>query len=869
MTAERWMRLRELLDSALDQPEARAALLERVCNEDPALGEDLKRLILDAEEDAADDVALEVPALLGQRVGAYRIVRELGRGGMGTVFLAMRDDGEDPLPAALKFLRHDFLDPEMSRNLRHEWRVLVRLDHPNITRLLDWGTASGGLHYLAMEYVDGQPITRYCSENGLSLKARLELFLDVCAAIQHAHQNLIVHRDLKPSNILVAAPGKVKVVDFGIAARLGAATALATAIRGRWSPGYASPEQILGEAVTTATDVYSLGVLLYELLTGGLPYGKHAAGRFAAMETPPALASQTASLAGIGARDLRGDLDCIVSKALRIEPAKRFRSVEQLSSDIRCYLEGAPVVARQGSRWYAIGRHVRRHRGNLAMVGVAAAALITGTAVSVSKWRAAEKNLWVAEGRYQSLRSFARSVVADVDTNAAVSVTEMQHSMAIIAVKYLDQLSRERPEDGDLQSEIAAAYVHVGRSQGGINNANLGEPASALLYFRKAHAIYLAQWTSRADYRSALGLLRASTAIENVVADPAEAIDSTRKDEALVRSVSQKWEKDANLLDAAALFLLIRGQRQRTTGDLRGALATIQTAIALSADTCRLSGDAPASLDIWATSTSEFAYVRSLQGDNAGALPLSREAVRAGAKAAAAQPSNKYKRQLAFKYTALAELLIRTKSYFEAMQQARRALGELQAIASGDSGNEQAKLDLSLAYVRMGDIELGQGRYENALRDHFQALRLRQAQYLQHPSNSQAAGKYVATLNRVAQALLALHRDPSAADGEFSQAVATGRQLIVREPSNVYYLTEVARAFRGRAEIAERRRNQAAVIEYLRQSADIWREVERRCPLDVELRAEAQECNAALVLLQRRQSKGRFNASSKSGYRNR
>ncbi len=340
--------------------------------------------------------ALEPPApTIPERVGPFRIERELGRGGMSIVYLGVRDDGQFAQQVAIKFLPTGPALESVLRRFESERRILAAMEHPNLARLIDGGISAEGWPYFIMEYVDGLPITRYCDDQRLSVSQRLELFRQVLEVVQYAHQNLVVHRDLKPTNILVTAEGRVKLLDFGIAKVLDdsavtADTTLVTQIGGRpLTPAYASPEQIAGDRITTASDVYSLGVLLYQLLTGHSPYRIAAdqpnrireavltevptnpsirvreAGKGRAERVPEAGAANPALLRAttpaLLARQLKGDLDVICQVALRKEPGRRYATVEQLAADLDRYRQRLPVQARAGDRRYRAGRFLRRH----------------------------------------------------------------------------------------------------------------------------------------------------------------------------------------------------------------------------------------------------------------------------------------------------------------------------------------------------------------------------------------------------------------------------------------------------------------------------------------------------------------------------
>ncbi|HEX8692900.1 MAG TPA: serine/threonine-protein kinase [Longimicrobium sp.] len=412
-TRDRWRRAMEVLDRVIDLPEAeqgeRAAAL---CGGDAGLRAEVEALLRACGEagDFLEEPAPRFAAALfegggepaplppGTDVGPFRVVREVGRGGMGSVYLAERRDPELRQRVALKVLRDGFRTAYLLRRFLEERQILASLEHPSIARLLDGGVSSDGVPWFAMEYVEGEPLDRYCDRGRLSVEERIALFRQVCDAVQYAHRSLVVHRDLKPSNLLVTAAGQPKLLDFGIARLLAQGeaapeTALTRAGLRLMTPEYASPEQARGEPVTTASDVYALGVLLHLLLAGRLP---RRGGAGADREPrPPSAAVLGASPGGGGegepgraaaarglsperlARRLRGDLDAIVLKALRAEPEERYATAEQLAADLRRHLGGLPVAARADTRWYRVRKFVRRNRAAVAAAALAAV-LLTG-----------------------------------------------------------------------------------------------------------------------------------------------------------------------------------------------------------------------------------------------------------------------------------------------------------------------------------------------------------------------------------------------------------------------------------------------------------------------------------------------------------
>lgn len=402
MEVERWEKVKEVLCEALEQPvEARQAFLDGVCGAEDWLREEVESL-LEPEDDVVDFIEQSpVPRLPPaaedglpeqRRLGHYEIVELLGRGGMGVVYLAKRADQEFEQKVAVKVVKRGMDTDEIVSRFRHERRILAQLDHPHIARLFDGGTTSDGLPYFVMEYVEGKSIREYCALNELTVNERLRLFLDVCDAVQFAHQSLVVHRDLKPANILVTEDGTVKLLDFGVARLLGEdGPSEYTRLAGRrFTPEYASPEQFRGQQVTTASDVYSLGVLLFELLTGQRPFAEETTGDFLiratkhqdpdkpsiALKRTPTTSGRDKETLGKLRRRLSGDLDHIVLKALRSDPHERYGSARALAEDIQRHLTGYPVAARQGAGLYVVNRFIRRNWRALSVTVASVVALV-------------------------------------------------------------------------------------------------------------------------------------------------------------------------------------------------------------------------------------------------------------------------------------------------------------------------------------------------------------------------------------------------------------------------------------------------------------------------------------------------------------
>ncbi len=434
----RWLALSPLLDELLDlPPEDRTARLAALHAQDPAAAAQLRDMLARAdglEQQgfmaapavdllqpglAAAASAMPLPDLAGQALGPYVLERQLGQGGMGTVWLARRADGRFEGRVAVKFLMAGLLGQGDSGRFAREGEILARLSHPHIARLLDAGLHQGQQPYLVLEYVDGQPIDAYCRTQQLDVQARVRLFLDVLAAVAHAQARLILHRDLKPSNILVTAQGDVKLLDFGIAKLLADATqasqgAAATELTQRagsaFTPQFAAPEQVQQADVTTATDVYALGVLLYLLLGGSHPTADDTRTQLDRLKAVVELVPRRLSDAAAGnadeaiarqARELRGDLDTIVAKALKKSPAERYANAQAMADDLGRWLAHEPISARPDSRWYVAGRFLRRHRIAVAAGSLAVLVLLGLTATSLLQTLRAEAAERQAQARRQ------------------------------------------------------------------------------------------------------------------------------------------------------------------------------------------------------------------------------------------------------------------------------------------------------------------------------------------------------------------------------------------------------------------------------------------------------------------------------------
>ena len=529
----------ELADLA---PDARTRYFDEHRVE-PATRDEVEALLTsDAEASAflVRDIRLAATRLLpqvdpqGWRCGPYRLLRLLGRGGMGAVYLAERADGEVAQRAAVKLLPPGACDPQIERFLQ-ERQILASLAHPNIARMLDAGHVDNGQPFLAMEYVDGTPIDGFTA--GFGVRRKIALFLKVCSAVAYLHRNLIVHRDLKPGNILVTAEGEPKLLDFGIAKMLDVSTDSTVTNMRMLTPDYASPEQVTGGRVSTATDIYSLGAVLYHLLTG------RSAHEFAD-RTPEAITNVVLSRAitrpSKWAPELKGDLEFILMKALRKDPQERYGTVEQFAEDLQAFLESRTVRARSGNGWYRMRKFLRRYWLPLAAAALVIASLSVGLYVA-NRARA------VAQRRFDQVRRLANKVLAlDGVVRALPGSTKARSEIVAMSQQYLEGLGAETGSDPNLVIDVANSYFVLARVQGIPNASNLGQYAQAEASLRKAEALLEPVLKRSPDNRQAL-LLGANVAHSLMIL----ASTDHRRDE-MLRDAKTAAERMETLLSLGA-----------------------------------------------------------------------------------------------------------------------------------------------------------------------------------------------------------------------------------------------------------------------------------------------------------------------------
>ena len=480
MQPERWRQIEDIVQAAMDcEPKSRSALVDSACGNDAELRREVESLLAadgsSLTGSSAFDDAIRVlehrSATLseGRRIGAYRVLREIGRGGMGSVYLADRADDSFQKLVAIKIIRRgldtgDDTDDILQR-FRSERQILAMLNHPHIARLLDGGSTDDGLPYYVMEHIEGEPIDLYCDHRKLTITERLKLFQDVCAAVSYAHQNLVIHRDIKPGNVLVTKEGVPRLLDFGIAKLLApgasAGDRTVTGLR-PMTPEYASPEQVRGEAITTASDVYSLGVLLYRLLTGQSPYR---GAMSSAAEIERSICEEEPE------RRLQGDLDNIVLKALRKEPQRRYTSVEQLSEDIRRYLTNLPIAARPDSRGYRAVKFIQRNKALVVAAAVTFLALTGGIAATLWQAHVARQQRDLArveQAKAARINAFLQEMVGYSSVSGS-SPNQKGHDATVVdmlddAAQRVETELADQPEvKAEMLGTIGGTYMNIAK----------------------------------------------------------------------------------------------------------------------------------------------------------------------------------------------------------------------------------------------------------------------------------------------------------------------------------------------------------------------------------------------------------------------
>jgi tetratricopeptide (TPR) repeat protein len=791
MNPGRWEAVGELFEQALSLPAGeQTACIDRASRGDDELRREVISLLAShkaapggfVQEKIKNAVVsyheLKLVETQTTRVGPYRLTRELGRGGMGTVFLAERDDDQYKASVAIKLVRPGMDTEFILARFRRERQTLARLQHPNIARLLDGGTTADGLPYIVMEYVDGHSITQHAQQQKLGITARVILFLSVCSAVDYAHRNFVIHRDLKPGNVLVDSQGVPKLLDFGICKLLRADTLSAVSgdetMPDMLTPNYASPEQIRGEAVTLLSDVYSLGVLLYELLSEKCPR------RFTSL-TAQDIASATEK--GIPlpsavvedkvrSRQLSGDLDNILLRALETEPQRRYESAALFADDLRRYLLHEPIHARPQTWGYRALKFVRRNQGKVAAAAAVFVVLAGALAVSLRQEH-------IANARSAQVRSLANKLVFNVHdaVQDLPGATPARHVIVKTAITYLDSVSGAVRGDPQAEKDLASAYRKLGDVQGNVVGASLGDSAGALVSYQKALALLenivrrkpsdITAQTERLVLYHRIGSLQAYTG---------KSSDAVQTLQTGIRIGAPIVATTDNPLKSAVADLYIEScDAKRNMGDAQGSLVDASEALRLYRE-IQASGTATAPmLQSFATADAAVGMAESKLGRLQDALGHYREGTEQMEKLAASEPHNAtLRRDLMLAYGHVADVsgnpnLENLGDQSGALQAYRRAAEIGKELYEADPANEQAGADYGIVLSRVAtamdntDLKAKAAAYRESLRVLDNVVRI-------SPSNL-SLQLYRAYGNQQLGDTLRMNRDLTAAEKAYSEAV--------------------------------------------------------------------------------------------------
>jgi serine/threonine protein kinase len=751
MLPARWNDIKGKFEEALLlEPALRAVYLAELCAGDPDLHEELESLIAAHERSGsyllnapladvttvfASDV--EHDRLAGRRIGSYQIMRQIGAGGMGEVYSAFRADDEYKKLVAIKLVRSGHGSDFVLSRFKNERQILASLDHPNIARLLDGGTTSDGLPFFVMELIEGQPIDEYCATRKLSITERLNLFLQVCSAVQFAHQHLVIHRDIKPGNILVTSDGVPKLLDFGIAKILEETNAgeeldaTLTAFR-VLTLGYASPEQIKGEPITTASDVYSLGVVLFKLLTGLSPYrvsnsNPHevsrvvcefeperpslAVRRLAAPEADraPTVDQDRVSTAKLS-KQLKGDLDNIVLKALRKEPSRRYGSVVEFEADIRRHFEHLPVLARKGTVRYRASKFIRRHAAGLVSTALVVAALLAGMGFTLSEKRRADR-------RFNDVRALANSLLFEIHDSIRdlPGSTPARKLIVDDALRYLDSLSAEGGSDPSLTRELATAYERVGEVQGHYLQSSLGDTAGSLRSYQKALQLRQQLVKKSRDWNDQLALARSFRLVGNqlwATGDWRGAIDINARAVSISEVLQKERPNDLSVLDELGrdyyYAAQIPGGHDSPGWNVPAIIRENYTkSAAVDAAMLKLDPGNEKTLRSYEIDLTQLGNMRRDQdGDAAGALDIFRKCLEMAQALNRRAPTTQHMRDIGLAYYQIASIYSdHIGDSKQALRYYRKGLETYRQAFSADPANALLRRGLAIAYANVGSQE--------------------------------------------------------------------------------------------------------------------------------------------------------------------
>lgn len=844
------------------------------------------------------------------RLGNYKILKEIGRGGMGAVYLAHRADEQYEKHVAIKLIKRGMDTDSVVRHFRNERQILAGFDHPNIARLFDGGTTETGLPYFVMEYVDGLPIDEYCNKHALSITERLILFREVCAAVSYAHRHLVIHRDIKRPNILITAEGVPKLLDFGIAKILqqGEGTEPLATVTGLrlMTPEYASPEQVRGQPVTTASDVYSLGVVLYELLTGRSPY------RFTSRsssdiareigETEPKKPSTIIERSGIGQagekiaragesisrthegnperlrRRLRGDLDNIVLKAMRKEPERRYESVEQFSEDIRRHLEAVPVRAAKDTLAYRGAKFVRRNKTATVAAALVFLTLLGG--IVATTWQAhrarvqeaaAKEEKAQAERRFNQVRKLANTVLFDYHDaiKDLPGATRVRERLVRDALAYIDSLAVEANDDPSLQRELATAYDRVGDVRGQAYLASLGDRAGAMDSYLKALRIREALVAaSPRDVQSRRELADSHRKVGWQLMDTSESgrsLQHLHKAVALYLEVTAEQPKNPELRYELVLAHGYLGRALEDRGEIAGALNQHRRALALGEELVAGNpGEQRYRLRLSFTDEN-IGRALFLSGDVAAAMEINDKALALREALVAEDPTNaSYRRFLAISYQNGGDHRDQLGDKQGALDSFSKSSAISEELLTADASNAQVRGDLGCSMQRLGDLLTAQGDNSQALLHYRKSLEMYEKVSADAPEDSTSRLRLAVSRAGIAKSQARLgNRAPTLEEcaktitllGEMTDDPENAMHRGMRAQA-YFYLGEGYTALATSKKLAtiEQREHWRSARDMYGRSLEIWRSMQDRGILSVpdagkpeEVAREITKCDVFLA----------------------
>jgi serine/threonine protein kinase/tetratricopeptide (TPR) repeat protein len=863
VTPERWAQVKQAFQSALElTPEERVIYLDGFCAAEPELRKEVESLLRHHHEAGTvmDHPAQLAPYLIpddendpwiGRNIGPYQTVAKIGQGGMGTVYRAIRVDDHYLKNVAIKLARSGMATGQYLRRFRSERQIMASLDHPNIARLLDGGTTEEAIPYLVMEYIEGQPIDAYCDSRSLNTVGRLKLFCQVCAAVQYAHQSLVIHRDLKPANILVTTDGTPKLLDFGIAKLLDPELFFQTVEAGgtmmkAMTPEYASPEQVRGETITTSSDVYSLGVILYRLLTGHPPYQLDTTspmeivraitefqpsrpstvidriGEFTGDDgrtvqlSPEAVSKVRDGRPSALRRRLTGDVDNIILKALRKEPARRYSSVEQFADDIRRYLDGLPVLARADTIFYRTGKFVRRNKVPVGATALVLLSLVGGILLTLHQARIAQAERARAERRFNDVRKLAHDLIFDVHDSIQylAGATPARKLIVEDALSYLDSLAQESSGDLALQDELATAYEKVGDAQGNSGQSNLGDTAGALTSYRKALDIRESVLAANPhDVQALAGIARAYSRMGTI-------LESMGKFDESAKYLSRNLELRKQLIAIAP-------DNEKAQAGLADAYDSL--------------GDIHGELGRWDEDVADHRASVEIYNSLASAHP----------------DQTNYPRNAALEHKKMGGALEASGKLVEALQEYQYALKVDEDARSKHPEDATAIRDTGIDYSSVGDVLFKTGNYKEALERYRQALEIDQHLANSDPRDAWAKINVVYDSYRVADALLKTGQT-AAALSLYAKTTTQAEANSNADPGNTEVRAELARIYTkfAAAHVAASsgsKRSLNTAHSYYQKGLNIWLDLRKQGALrgtdaqaPEQTAAELAKCEAAL-----------------------